>query len=324
MSAAHRGDDDNTFVPHPSTAQADALMEDLMTTARLAPPPASSTLLDVVDLVARPWRELLTGEGDPALLKRCRDDLDDVGCAVLPDFLTADALTRAREQCAATRERAFFHTEQTNPYNADDDDSLPAGHPRRFFMDRTHGFVARDLLADSDVICRLYHAPAFQALVAACLGEPVIHEYADPFAKLVLNVVAPGTTHPWHYDTNEFIVSMMVQAPEAGGVFEYCPGIRRPGDEAYDAVAGVLHGTDTAPVRQLTLKPGDLQLFKGRFALHRVTPVEGATDRLTAIFAYAQQPGMVGKPTRTRQLFGRVDPMHVAAERAGRDDGLVD
>ena len=84
----------------------------------------------------------------------------------------------------------------------------------------------------------------------------------------------------------------------------------------------VLDG-DRAPVHHLDLRPGDLQLFRGRYALHRVTPVAGATPRHTAIFAYSDRPGVVGSPTRTRQLFGRVDPAHVAAA-AVRSDTLLD
>jgi hypothetical protein len=42
-----------------------------------------------------------------------------------------------------------------------------------------------------------------------------------------------------------------------------------------------------------------------------------------AIFSYAERPEMVGSPERTRQLYGRVLPIHL--ERAGlRNDQLMD
>jgi hypothetical protein len=65
-------------------------------------------------------------------------------------------------------------------------------------------------------------------------------------------------------------------------------------------------------------------LFRGRFSLHRVTRVTGSTPRVTAIFAYADQPGVVGKVERTKQLFGRIAPEHLAADQQRRSDGLVD
>ena len=81
--------------------------------------------------------------------------------------------------------------------------------------------------------------------------------------------------HPWHFDTNEFTVSMLTQAAEGGGVFEYCPNIRSAAAENFDDVRAVLAGRGEHLVRRLTLRPGDLQLFQGRYSLHRVSTVRG-------------------------------------------------
>jgi hypothetical protein len=151
-------------------------------------------------------------------------------------------------------------------------------------------------------------------------------------AGLCVNVLPPGRGHPWHFDTNEFAVSLLTQPAEAGGVFEFCPGIRSPEDENLAGVRAVLEGeageaTDAADgtVRRLALRPGDLQLFRGRFSLHRVTTVEGTTPRHTAILSYSERPGVVGSVERTRQLFGRVLPEHLAAAgHAVRGDRLLD
>ena len=84
----------------------------------------------------------------------------------------------------------------------------------------------------------------------------------------------------------------------------------------------VLDGDDRL-IRTLRLEPGDLQIFRGRYSLHRVAPLAGPRPRYVAIFSYAEEPGMVGSPERTRQLYGRVLPIHT--ERAGlRNDALID
>jgi hypothetical protein len=141
---------------------------------------------------------------------------------------------------------------------------------------------------------------------------------------LCLNVIAPGRAHPWHFDTNEFTVSMVTQEPEAGGVFEYCPNIRSARAENFEDVRAVLAGRGEHLIRRLALRPGYLQLFTGRYSLHRVTSVDG-TARHSAIFAYSQRPGVIGTVARTRQLFGRVAAAHLAAEgRAVRVDQLMD
>ncbi len=77
----------------------------------------------------------------------------------------------------------------------------------------------------------------------------------------------------------------------------------------------MLDGTSDK-VTVLELQPGDLQLFRGRYSLHRVAPLKGARRRYVAILSYVEEPGMVGAPERTKQLYGRTLPIH--HERAGQ------
>ncbi|GHB15117.1 HalD/BesD family halogenase [Salinicola rhizosphaerae] len=266
---------------------------------------------------------------DPQLqaeIGRVRADLEREGCAVLRGFLRPEALEQARTQGRELSPKSYYSSRRVNAWFTSDDESLPANDPRRIFMERTSGFVTRDLIPADAVIHQLYVAPVMKRLVAECLNEEAVYEYADPFAGLVQNVLPPGTQQPWHYDTNEYIVSMMTEAPDAGGEFQYCPNIRTPAGENYAGVGAVIREEDLFTPRTLALQPGDLQLFKGRYSLHRVTQVSGDRERHTAIFAYSQQPGVVGRLERTRQLYGRVSEAHIEAEkrREARADGLLD
>jgi hypothetical protein len=71
-----------------------------------------------------------------------------------------------------------------------------------------------------------------------------------------------GTGFPWHFDTNNFTVTLAIQNAESGGAFEYAPNIRVDG-ENFEEVARVLAGTSDK-VRSLNMEPGDLQLFLRR------------------------------------------------------------
>ena len=54
-----------------------------------------------------------------------------------------------------------------------------------------------------------------------------------------------------------------------------------------------------------------------------MTPVVGTKPRYVGIFSFVETEGMVGSPERTKQLYGRVLPIHY--ERAGlRSDSLKD
>ncbi|TDB86393.1 arpA protein [Actinomadura sp. KC216] len=265
------------------------------------------------------------GSGWNAVVSRTRDELAQSGCCVLPDFIRAPLRDALRAECAAIAPDAHYDVETVNAYNIDIRTPLPDDHPGRITVQRGNAFVARDRVPAGFIVHLLYSSGLFQRFVADCFGLPRVHELADPLSGLCLNVVNPGMEHPWHFDTNEFTVSLLTQEAEGGGVFEYCPGIRSAESENFADVRRVLTGRGGDLVRRLPLRPGDLQLFRGRYALHRVSTVTGDTARHTAIFAYSERPGVVGSVARTRQLFGRVLPEHLAAEgRAVRVDRLLD
>ncbi len=258
------------------------------------------------------------------LVDRCRTELDSIGCCSLPDFLTAEAREAMTAVSREVASAAYISKCRTNVYFTPDDQSLPAEHPKRIFMDRTSAFVPADQIAAGSVQRQLYDWPPFMPFLADCLGEERLHKYADPLADTIVNVVGPGEAFPWHFDTNDFSVSVLTQEAEDGGLFEFAPNIRSPEDENHERVKGVLEG-DREDVLSLALAPGDLQIFKGRNSPHPVTDVGGARPRYPAIFSYAREPGMVGRVERTRQLYGKVLPVHLAAEAQGeRSDRLTD
>lgn len=281
-------------------------------------------LRGLVDLERYPI-DRLDSEAGQALVAQCREQLGVDGCVVLDNFVPGDAIERLERETLALSPKAHYNEGETNPYNSAGDPNLPASHPKNRFDDRTNGFVAGDCIG-SDTIIRQVHAnPDFQRFIAAVVGMDEIHPYADPLADLVVNVLREGCQHPWHYDTNEFIVTMLTRKPEAGGRFEYVPGLRSPESENFEGVRAVLDG-DRSRLKSLELELGDLQIFFGRYSLHRVTPVQGGRERHSVIFAYAREPGFVGRPERAQRIFGRMAPVHerMLAERTERSDSLAD
>ncbi|MBU2967550.1 hypothetical protein Q4508_10755 [Amphritea sp. 2_MG-2023] len=250
----------------------------------------------------------------------CQQQLANDGCAHLPNLIREDKIELIREQSEAVSHLANFHENKVNPYATEGNPELSESHPVNRFQTFSNGFVAKDLMPESMIIKKLYANTIFQSFIADCLGKDKIYEYADPIAGLVINVNPENTTLPWHYDTNEFIVSLMILRPEEGGEFQYSPGIRQPGDENYEEVQKILDG-DLTKVKSLTLNTGDLQLFMGRFSIHRVAPAKG--KRLSTLFGYAEKPGMIGRIKRTKDVYGRVTDAHIEAEKQAREDGLA-
>lgn len=284
----------------------------------------SGSLHGFVDLEHYPL-DRLDSDAGRALIEACRRQLGIDGCVVLKNFVPPAAVDRLERETERLSPEAHYNEGETNPYNSSGDDSLPPEHPKNRFDDRTNGFVAGDRIGDDTIIRRIYHNGDFQRFIAAVVGRDEIHEYADPLADLVVNVLREGCQHPWHYDTNEFIVTMLARQPRAGGRFEYAPALRSPESENFEAVQAVLDG-DRARVKSLDLQLGDLQIFFGRYSLHRVTPVEGDRERHTVIFAYAKEPGFVGRPERAQRIFGRMAPVHekMMHKDTRRSDNLED
>lgn len=250
-----------------------------------------------------------------------RRELEADGCARCAGFIREAYRPLIEAEVAAVAPHAHFSNGRITPYFNSDEPDLPADHPRRRFADFSNGFVAMDWFPEDGICLSLYRHPAFQRFIADCLGIETLYTFDDPLAGVVANIMPEGSALPWHYDTNEFIVSLLTRKAREGGSFEYCPDLRAPGDERYDQVQAVLDGDRTA-VRVLDLALGDLQIFRGRFSMHRVRSGKG--ERHTAIFGYAKQPGFIGRVERTRKVHGRVTQAHIDAEAIARDDGLDD
>lgn len=274
-----------------------------------------TAISDLIDLDRYPL-------DDPDLIARTNAQLSDDGCAVLKGFIRADrmdALVAEAEASAAFGHRNF---NRTNAYFTKDDPSLAETHPLRRFYDRSNSFVPADNFGPDSLLRQIYELPAFTGFIKQALGEENFHRYADPLADVIVNTAEEGGGFPWHFDTNNYTVTLAIQNAETGGAFEYAPGLRTSTDENYDGVEAVLDGRSDQ-VKTLDLEPGDLQIFKGRYSLHRVTPLKGDRMRLVAIFSFVEYPDMVATPERCRQLYGKVLPIHL--ERAGmRMDALVD
>jgi len=262
------------------------------------------------------------GAARDALLAVLRAALQRDGCAVLKGFVRSARIAELVQESDRVAVHGHRNFNRTNAYFTRDRPDLPEGHPLRRFCDRSNAFVPADHFGDTSILRAIYNWPAFAPFMQAALDEERFFPYADPLADVIVNLAEAGNGFPWHFDTNNYTVTLAIQNAESGGDFEYSAHLRTPTDENYPGVQAVLDG-DTSRVSTLRLEPGDLQIFKGRYSLHRVTPLCGTQLRYVAIFSYVEQPGMVGSPERTRQLYGRVLPVHI--ERAGlRNDSLVD
>ena len=257
------------------------------------------------------------------VIDRVRADLEKDGCAIIRGFLSKEGVSELIKETTDVAHLAHHSSALTNAYFTADDPSLPKSHPKRQFFERSNAFIPADNFAKSGALRSIFDHEGFDEFIRACLNEPKdkFFRYADPLADAIVNVSTEGYGFPWHFDTNNYTVTLAIQNATEGGEFEYAPMIRHK-DENFTEVSKVLKD-QSQMVKSVVLQPGDLQLFKGRYSLHRVAPLKGSAPRYVAILSYVEEENMVGSIERTKQLYGRVLPIHY--ERAGqRTDNFID
>ena len=256
------------------------------------------------------------------LIKKCRKELDEFSCCTIPNFILKKSIKSMLEDLKDKLDKVYWSQESINPYFSKDDTSLPKDHPKRIFTKRNNGYLNSDLFTDKSELKFLYEQQELLEFISKCVGISPIYRWADPLARHAYNMMESGHQLPWHFDSCEFTLSILIQKPETGGIFEYCPNIREPGHENFEEVKKVLKG-DRTKVRQLKLEPGDLQIFKGRFSMHRVTKVEGNRSRYLAIPTYVLDPNRVNTPEHARVVYGKALPIHFERDER-RSDDLID
>jgi hypothetical protein len=257
-----------------------------------------------------------------SIVKKVQASLNDDGCAVLPNFLSDSGLSQLLAEAEARQPQTYYSpSKQCNVYLGDGDDSLPEDHPRNLFIPRTNGFITADLFDNNTISRQLYDWAPLRRFLADCLGKPELYIYDDPISNMIVNVGKPAQQFNWHFDTNEFTITMLLKSARSGGEFEYVPNLRTHDNECYDDVKIVLEGSRQR-TRVLDLNAGDLQFFLGRYSLHQVTENTGDTDRLLLIMSFTEQPGVIGNPVRVKDLYGKLADVH-QVER-NRSDKLID
>ena len=152
----------------------------------------------------------------------------------------------------------------------------------------------------------LYNSAVFREFLCEIRGEPELHAYADPLSSINIHYASAGQELGWHFDNSSFAVTLLIEPPDAGGRFEYLAGMRdtERGDMNFDGVARVLDGKVEA--QNLALEPGALVVFRGRNAMHRVTPVEDDRTRMLVVLAYNSEPGISLSENARMTFYGRL------------------
>ena len=236
----------------------------------------------------------------------CKQQFDKDGVLVLKQFLTPAALTAVVDEGKNKQPLAFYTKSGHNVYLTQTDSSFSNNHPRNKWVQSSKGCITDDQINLDSPLRALYDAQELRSFLALVLGENKLHAYADPLSSINLHYASAGQELGWHFDNSSFAITLLIQSPTYGGQFEYVEKLRNSdqGDMNYTGVSQVLSGEIEG--QAVSVDAGDLMLFRGRDALHRVTPTLGDTTRMLVVLAYNAEANVALSESARMTFFGRL------------------
>ncbi|MBZ9771869.1 2OG-Fe(II) oxygenase [Mesorhizobium sp. CO1-1-8] len=230
--------------------------------------------------------------------------LEADGMFNLEGFLRPGMAEKAvREIQPVMAARSHVHKRMHNIYFKPDIPELGPDHPALREVETISHTVCADQIPGS-VVLAIYEYEPLLRFLAATMGKARLHVMQDPLARTNVMAYRAGEALNWHFDRSEFTTTLLLQAAERGGDLEYRTDLRSDDNPNYDGVASLLEGRDP-DAKILRMKPGTLNVFRGKNTAHRVTTVEGERERMIAVFSYYEKPGVMFSPEERVGFYGR-------------------
>lgn len=264
--------------------------------------PTTSALAEHVDLQRYPIHDLESPAGR-ALVLRARAELAALGACDLPGFFRPAAVAGT---LAHVDRDATFRMEDTHDieFTGVDPATRAEDDPLRTQVRSAKGCVAYDEIPADSPLRAVYESDELTRFVAAAVEAEPLYRQADEVGALNVMIYEPGDELGWHFDRADFVVTLMLQPPTAGGAFEYVPMLRSEDDRNDEGVRALLDG-DRTGIRSMSGEAGTLALFRGHLSPHRVTPVEGDVPRINATLAFADRPDARLDASALALFYGR-------------------
>ena len=142
------------------------------------------------------------------------------------------------------------------------------------------------------IVMKVYEYQPLVRFLESVMEKDRLYLMDDPLARVNVMSYRDGEALNWHFDRSEFTTTLLLQAPDDGGEFQYRSDLRSDDDPNYDGVARLLRGQDH-DVHTVKAEAGTLNVFRGKNTAHRVTPVAGDRERMIAVFSYYERPGVM-------------------------------
>jgi hypothetical protein len=245
----------------------------------------------------------LDSDAGQQLVQKCIDDLQHKGMFTLGGFLRSEVVDAMLPDLLQRIEyESFTHEREHNIYFNDKLEGLPRDHPALTRVKTVNHTLCGDQIAEP--LREVYLWSGLADFLARVMGKAALYPMDDPLACANVMGYYEGEGLNWHFDRSEFTTTLLLQAPEQGGEFQYRHELRSDDDPNYEGIARLLRGEDNQ-VTTLRLGAGDLNVFKGKNTAHRVTPPVGELGRVVTVFTYYETPGRMFTDEENMGFYGR-------------------
>ena len=237
---------------------------------------------------------------------KCKSMLDQDGVLVLKNFLLSDSIRSILEEAIQQERLAYYCVNEHNVYLEPFDDNYHKSHPRNRTVVSSKGCITDDQVPKGSALRALYDSKDFKEFLCSVLNEESLYKYDDNLSSINIHYAKTGQELGWHFDNSSFAITLLIQKPEAGGEFEYVRDFRnsKNNDNNYDQVLDLINGQ--CKPKKLAMENGSLVLFRGKDAIHRVTPTVGDRTRILSVLAYNSEPNIELSETARMIFFGKL------------------
>jgi hypothetical protein len=258
---------------------------------------------DILDLDRYPLDKIGSGPW-VELVDRCKADLASNGMFNLDDLVRPEALDRILGEVRPVMDTlSFVHKREHNIYFMKTVPGLSDDHPALARTQTINHTVCADQIPHS-IVSHVYEWAPLIVFLSATMEKAALYPMRDPLARMNVMAYREGEGLNWHFDRSEYTTTLLLQAPSKGGEFIYRNDLRSADDPNYEGVARLMRGEDPE-VKMMNVTPGTLNVFRGRNTAHKVNTVQGARERMIAVFTYFENAGAVFTREEQMGFYGR-------------------
>ncbi len=239
-------------------------------------------------------------------LNICKSKLRKDSVLQLNNFLSSQSLNNIQKEANNLHSKAFYCSQNHTILLTKKNINVNKDDPCNIEVKSNKGCVPYDLIPSNSNLRTLYNSNDFIKFLETVLDLKKIYPYADTLSSINYNYYEKNQQLGWHFDNASFAITLMIQSPNTGGIFQYVNQGRDFENNFIDKklIKSVLD--NNYPVNNLSVEPGSLILFYGRNYLHRVTPVTSSKSRILVTLNYNLEKNIKLSENGRLTFFGRL------------------